>query len=488
MRARPMKLSTRLALWVALTVPLVVLALGALLVGLVGHDLRQQQNTRLRTLAVALQPDVRSILNAQRGGRPNVERLRNRQVLSAALDAGVLVLDSQGAVALDGGPRPAATVTLPRPTDALVSLPGFRAVGVSLAGTGGTLWVFSPDSSVDTQLKSLRGNVLLATLAAIPLAGLLALALARRATRSLRALAAQASALDPRGGAAAFRRDASGVAEVDDLATALSTVLARYDEQAARTGEALETARAFASAASHELRTPLMSMQTNLDVLAAHPDLPVGERAEVVTDLRVEHARLLELLTALRTLARGDLVEADAFTELDLGELVDSCVAAVGRARPEASLSFSGGYGVRVRAWEPGLKILVTNLLTNATVHGHPPGRPSQVSVGLVVAGQEALLTVDDRGPGIPPQRRAEVFERFVRGAESPGSGLGLTLVAQQAALHGGTVTVSDAPGGPGTRFLVRLPLSGSPFQEPGRRNWLTQTLNLQLQGRGDRP
>ncbi|WP_042366225.1 sensor histidine kinase [Streptacidiphilus neutrinimicus] len=475
-----MKLSTRLALWVALTVPLVVLALGALLVGLVGHDLRQQQNARLHTLAVALQPDARSVLSAARGGRPNVERLRNRQVLSAALDAGVLVLDSQGDVAVDGGPRPSASIPLPQPTDSLISLPGFRAVGVSLPGAAaGTLWVFSPDSSVNTQLATVRTNVLFATLAAVPLAGLLTLALARRATRSLRALAARASALDPRGGAAAFRRDPSGVTEVDDLATALSTVLARYDEQAARTGEALETARAFASAASHELRTPLMSMQTNLDVLAAHPDLPAGERAEVVTDLRVEHTRLLELLTALRTLARGDLVEADAFAELDLGELVDSCVAAVGRARPEASLTFSGGYGVRVRAWEPGLKILVTNLLTNAAVHGHLPGQTPHVAVGLTVAGPEAVLTVDDWGPGIPPERRAEVFERFVRGAESPGSGLGLTLVAQQAALHGGTVTVSETPGGHGTRFLVRLPLSGTPFPGPTRRNWLTQTLQL---------
>jgi two-component system sensor histidine kinase PrrB len=475
-----MKLSTRLALWVALTVPLVVLALGALLLGLVDHDLRQQQNTRVRSLAVALKPDVQNVLAADLNGRPRVAEARNRQVLSAALDAGVLVFDEQGRVAIEGGPRPGADVPLPKATGKVVSLPGYRAVGTDLGGrVGGTLWVFSPDSSVSNEVATVRTNVLLATLAAIPLAGLLTLALARRATRSLRTLSTQASGLDPRQGAAAFHHDASGVTEVDELATALRTVLARYDEQAARTGEALETARAFASAASHELRTPLMSMQTNLDVLAAHPDLPVGERAEVVTDLRVEHARLLELLTALRTLARGDLVEADAFTELDLGELVDSCVAAVGRARPEASLAFSGGYGVRVRAWEPGLKILVTNLLTNAAVHGHLPGQAAQVSVVLTVAGPEAVLTVDDWGPGIPPERRAEVFERFVRGAESPGSGLGLTLVAQQAALHGGTVTVSDAPGGHGTRFTVRLPLSGTPFQEPTQRNWLTQTLRL---------
>ncbi|SEL41844.1 sensor histidine kinase [Streptacidiphilus jiangxiensis] len=476
-----MKLSTRLALWVGLTVPLVVLALGALLIGLVTHDLRQQQNDRLRSQAAALKPDVQTVLSADLNGHPAVARTRNKQVLSAALDSGVIVFDRQGQQVLEGGPRPGAAVALPPPSGRPVSLPGFRAVGVSLDGraAGGTLWVFSPDSSVSTQVATVRTNVLLAALLAAPLAGLLTLALARRATRSLRTLSGQAAALDPRDGADAFRHRRSGVTEVDELAGALGTVLARYDEQAARTGEALETARAFASAASHELRTPLMSMQTNLDVLAAHPDLPVGERAEVVTDLRVEHGRLLELLTALRTLARGDLVEADAFTEVDLGELVDSCVAAVGRARPEASWGFTGGYGVRVRAWEPGLKIMVTNLLTNAAVHGHLPGRPARVEVGMAVLGQDAVLTVDDRGPGIPPARRAEVFERFVRGADSPGSGLGLTLVAQQAALHGGSVSISDAPGGHGTRFTVRLPLSGTPFAEPTQRNWLTQTLQL---------
>jgi two-component system sensor histidine kinase PrrB len=475
-----MKLSTRLALWVALTVPVVVLALGALLLGLVDHELRQQQNTRLRSLAAALRPDVQNVLRADQNGRPRVAELRDHQILSSALDAGVLVLDGQGRTAVEGGPRPGAAVVLPQPSGQPVNLPGFRALGVDLGSApGGSLWVFSPDSSVTTQIAAVRTNVLLAALVAAPLAGLLTLALARRATRSLRTLSTQAAGLDPREGAEAFRHRRSGVTEVDELAGALGTVLARYDEQAARTGEALETARSFASAASHELRTPLMSMQTNLDVLAAHPDLPLGERAEVVGDLRVEHARLLELLTALRTLARGDLVEADAFTEVDLGEVVDSCVAAVGRARPEASLAFSGGYGVRVRAWEPGLKIMVTNLLTNAAVHGRPPGRPAQIAVGLGVTGQEAVLTVDDRGPGIPPERRAEVFERFVRGAESPGSGLGLTLVAQQASLHGGAVAISDAPGGHGTRFTVRLPLSGTPFQEPTARNWLTQTLQL---------
>ncbi|WP_277756612.1 histidine kinase dimerization/phospho-acceptor domain-containing protein, partial [Streptomyces sp. CB01881] len=101
-----------------------------------------------------------------------------------------------------------------------------------------------------------------------------------------------------------FVAERTGTAEVDELSAALALLLARYDEQARRTAQALDTARAFSSTASHELRTPLMSLRTNLDVLAAHPDLPAAERAEVVAELRDDHARLLDLLTALTTLAR----------------------------------------------------------------------------------------------------------------------------------------------------------------------------------------
>ncbi|WP_037602218.1 sensor histidine kinase [Streptacidiphilus rugosus] len=482
-----MKLSTRLALTVALAVPLLVLAAGALLLGLVNHDIRQQQDSQLRSLSVALVPDVQRELAANRAGRPKVVQNQGRRVLDAALNAGVEVTDAQGVDVISGGPRPAAGVALPQPTGSAVTVAGFRAVGRAVAvpgGQAGTLWVFSPVGQDHAQQAAVRGRVLLVALLAAPLAGLLTLGLARRATRSLRSLSARAAELDPAEGAENFRHRRSGVSEVDELAASLSTVLARYDQQAARTGEALETARAFASAASHELRTPLMSMQTNLDILAAHPGLAAEERAEVVSDLRGEHARLLELLTALRTLARGDLVEEEAFTDLDLGELVDSCVQSVARARPDASLTLTGGFGVRVRGWEPGLKILVTNLLTNAVVHGHAPGEPARVAVSLTVTdGREgsALLTVDDRGPGIPPALRASVFDRFTRGPNSPGSGLGMTLVAQQAALHGGTVSLSDAPGGHGTRVTLRLPLRGVPFHTPAERNWLTQTLNLRL-------
>ncbi|MEV6291371.1 sensor histidine kinase [Streptomyces sp. NPDC004059] len=92
-----------------------------------------------------------------------------------------------------------------------------------------------------------------------------------------------------------------------------------------------------------------------------------------------------------------------------------------------------------------------------------------------------AVLVVDDHGRGIPPESREEIFQRYHRGPDSPGSGLGLTLVAQQAALHGGHITVSDRPDGrPGTRFELHLPATGVQDMEYTlpllHRDWLTRT------------
>ncbi|MFE2103296.1 sensor histidine kinase, partial [Streptomyces sp. NPDC059468] len=93
---------------------------------------------------------------------------------------------------------------------------------------------------------------------------------------------------------------------------------------------------------------------------------------------------------------------------------------------------------------------------------------------GLRRVGAWIVLTVDDSGPGVPVQDRELIFERFRRGPASAGSGLGLTLVAQQTALHRGTVTVGGAPGGTGARFEVRLPAEEGEL--PGRRDWLIGT------------
>ncbi|MGW0800850.1 sensor histidine kinase [Streptomyces sp. NPDC002692] len=479
-----MRLSTRIALAVGATVPVLVLATGWLLLRLVATDLHDQQDAHLRERAATVAKDARGLLRASAADRSAaVEQARQRKLFTSALDVGVRLVGPDDT--FTGGPQPDAGAPLPPSAPVPVTL---RADGRSWRilstpvtgarpGVRGTLWLFASDTAADTQLRLVRRRAVSVALLAAPLSGLLAWGVATRASRPLRILQRRTSGLDPRASRARLDHTPTRIAEVDDLAHTLQTVLARYDEQAARTAEALATARSFASAASHELRTPLMSMQTNLEILTAHPDLVGADRDEVLHDLRREHARLLGLLVMLRDLGRGDLVEADAFGPVDLADVVEAATQEQRRRHPHARVSGSWPPGPRVHGWEPGLRTVVDNLLVNALVHGQEDGRPARVEVGLRASGTDVLLVVDDQGPGIPPELRAQVFERFRRRPDSPGSGLGLTLVAQQIALHRGRVRVLDRPGGPGTRIEVALPLvDGAPDEGktlPLRRNWM---------------
>ncbi|GJF28013.1 hypothetical protein KNE206_07130 [Kitasatospora sp. NE20-6] len=477
-----MRLSTRIALSVTVLVPLLVLAAGLLLLGLVRRDLLTQQDALLRSRASAVLPGARTLLAADARNRPRAEQNQQRKVLDGALDSGVRLAGADGAVRLAVGPQPADSVALPAAAGGPVTVrdggTAWRVLAVPVDGAApGTLWLVEPSTAVDPQVRAVRRRVVLVALLAAPVSGLLAFALAGRATASLRRLSRRAAAIDPRAGAAALAHHPSGVAEVDELASALGLLLTRYDEQAARTAQALDTARSFSSAAAHELRTPLTAMRTNLDVLGAHPGLPAAERTEIVGELAEDHGRLEDLVTALRTLALGDLVEVSAFGPLDLGDLVEAAAAEAARRHPETRVDTGTAPGVTVFGWDAGLRILLANLIGNAAVHGRTSPAPARVTVRLR-AGRSgsAVLTVDDDGPGIAPAERAAVFRRFHRSPDSPGSGLGLTLVAQQAALHRGTVTVAGGPGGTGCRFEVRLPLlrpEAPTLVLPARRDWL---------------
>ncbi|MEU6575312.1 HAMP domain-containing sensor histidine kinase [Streptomyces sp. NPDC046805] len=473
-----MKLSTRIGLAVGCAVPVLVLASGWLLLTLVARDLHRAEDEHLRERVAAAVPDARALLRASAAGRPRAADTRERLLYSATLDVGVRVV-GPGAT-FGGGPQPGDAVALPAHATGPVTLReggrSWRALSrtVRTPRVSGTLWVFAPDTADRTQLRLVRRRVVLTALLAAPLSGLLAWGVSTGAARPLRRLTRRTAGLDPRTSAVRPHHEPTGVREVDELAATVRTVLARYDEQAARAAEALNTARSFSAAAAHELRTPLMSMGTNLDILAEHPDLPGEDRAEVMADLRHEHARLLGLLVMLRELGRGDLVEAEALGTVNLSEVADAAVAEARRRAPDARITLAAPPALAVHGWEPGLRLLCDNLVGNALTHGRDAHGGAEVAVAVRDAGGHAVITVDDRGPGVPPEVREKVFERFHRGPGSTGSGLGLTLVAQQAALHRGSVTVTQGADGTGARFEVRLPSAGGEL--PVRRDWLIGT------------
>lgn len=206
--------------------------------------------------------------------------------------------------------------------------------------------------------------------------------------------------------------------------------------------------------AGHELRTPLTSLRTNIETLARY-DLPEATRADVLADLDRESRELSELVDEVVLLAT-DRADDEPVGTVDLAEVVAEVVE---RARRRSGRTFvvTGPTppGSAVVAGRPrALARAVSNLVDNA-VKFSPPA--TAVEVGVTAPGR---VVVRDHGPGVAPADRDRVFERFYRSADArslPGSGLGLSIVAETAASHGGRVTVTDHPDG-GAVFTLDLP------------------------------
>ncbi len=242
-----------------------------------------------------------------------------------------------------------------------------------------------------------------------------------------------------------------GPAELRSLAASFNEMLARLARSAADRERALAATRRFTANAGHELRTPLTSVQANLSAIARHPEMSERQRAEMVADALAENRRLVELLDGLQALARGDAAPAE-HVEVEMTDLVGVALAAARARHPEVRWSCElPEEPVVLRGWEPGLRMLVDNLIENAARHGG-----GAVAVTLTADGP--ALLVDDDGGGVAEGERERIFEPFVRanGTTTPGSGLGLALVTQQVRAHGATVCVGDSPLG-GARFGVRF-------------------------------
>ncbi|HVF78069.1 MAG TPA: HAMP domain-containing sensor histidine kinase [Solirubrobacteraceae bacterium] len=244
-----------------------------------------------------------------------------------------------------------------------------------------------------------------------------------------------------------------GPAELRSLAASFNQMLARLGRSAADRERALAATRRFTADAGHELRTPLTSVQANLSAISRHPEMPEQQRAEMVEDALSENRRLVELLAGLQALARGDSAAVE-HADVELTDLVGVALSAASARRPELSWSLKlPAEPVVVHGWEPGLRMLVDNLIENAARHGG-----TAVAVTLVAEHGAAALFVDDDGAGVAEAERERIFEPFVRanGTSTPGSGLGLALVSQQVRAHGATVSVGESPLG-GARFAVRF-------------------------------
>lgn len=207
---------------------------------------------------------------------------------------------------------------------------------------------------------------------------------------------------------------------------------------------------------AHELKTPLASMR-NLTQLLGGFDLTPAERQRVTSLLEHEAGKLETMVGTLLDLERLPLRDfTSSSSVVDLGALVAARVDFL-RASTDRSIVMNAAPATIVRADTALIERVVDNLVGNALKY---TAAPAPISVSVSRNGSDALIEVEDHGPGIAEADRERVFERFVRGATAAGTqglGLGLAMVTEIARWHGGEASL-DVPAGGGSRFRITLP------------------------------
>jgi signal transduction histidine kinase len=230
--------------------------------------------------------------------------------------------------------------------------------------------------------------------------------------------------------------------ELQRLGTTLNTLIERLDRS-------LNRQRQFVADAAHELRSPIAAIRAQAEV---------ADHVKGLTDpsaLALESARLTHLVDDLLSLARMDAEPSRRRARIDLDDVVLGEVSLL-RQSAGVVIDASGVSAVQVEGDVDQLARAVRNLLENAARYAS-----SQIVVTLRAERDTAVLVISDDGPGIPAEDRKRVLERFTRLDETRtrstgGVGLGLAIVDEVVAAHGGALSIEDAA--PGARLVVRLP------------------------------
>ena len=248
----------------------------------------------------------------------------------------------------------------------------------------------------------------------------------------------------------------------------ISRLTISFNKMLARLDEAFTAQKQFSANAAHELRTPLAVIQTNLEVFARRETPALKDYQEIFSMLQEQTGRLSHLaeilldMTGVQTVERSERISLAALTDevfCDLASVAEQ--KEVELIQQEGDCIITGSYLLLYRA--------VYNLVENAIKYNHSGGKvtvnihPSEEITDTSTSDNYAFLEVSDTGIGIPPEYQEKIFTPFFRvdksrSREMGGAGLGLALVREIAALHGGTVQDEPAEGA-GTVFTVALPM-----------------------------
>ena len=456
-----MSLRSRLTLVVVVTVLVMGAATAAVGSWATRHELYRQAETTLLGEArrFAARPPIARIrlietygedrfAGADPGGPPRPGR---DQPPPLPQDRSIQNLDRSGAVDARAGYDMPVTATDRRiavaggestRTQRIESEP--RLMIVTVGARGGAVMFARDLTETDTTVRTLRDLVILICGVGVLIAALVGLVVTRRAMRPIENLtddvtrrAETPDDLSPLAGATG--RDEVGRL-TDGYNRLLASLAASRDQQ-----------QALVADTSHELRTPITSLRTSIELLHRAPDLPADTRAELLANAVAELAELTHLVDEIVLLASG----TGADGPMERCDLVAIVTAAVERTRRRASgpVTLTASPCV-VMGRGTALERAITNLLDNARKWS-----PDGAAIDVTVA--DGRVSVRDRGPGVPPEDRERVFDRFARGRDAeqvPGSGLGLAIVRAVAEDHGGRTQLEAAPDG-GTIAVLELPV-----------------------------
>jgi two-component system, OmpR family, sensor kinase len=342
-----------------------------------------------------------------------------------------------------------------------------------------TLLYAVPLSTVDRTTNRVDGFLAIGVMGGTILALLAGLFVSARAMRPIVELTNAAGEIERTGDPSLHVPHPEADDEVAELARTLEGMLASLDAARNATQTMLDRQREFVADASHELRTPLTSVLANLELLTEELG---GEQAETAEAALRSTRRMRRLVGDLLLLARADARRVQPHRPTDLSEVMLEAVSELGPMADRHELSISAEPAV-VEGVRDELHRLILNLLENAVRHT-PPG--TRVEASTRQGAGEAVIVVQDSGPGVPPELAGRVFERFVRGGRDggKGSGLGLAIVRSVAQSHGGTVEHEVPAAGHGTRFVIRIPVAGRPAPEAAQNGDQTSTTTGRTIGR----
>lgn len=287
------------------------------------------------------------------------------------------------------------------------------------------------------------------TAAVTLLGGVLAYFVSGRALRPLRSFAAQVESVQP--------DDLADTKISEDVPAELRRCSASFNDMIARLDEGFSAQRQFTGNAAHELRTPLALMQAQVELFCAeHPGVD-ADTASLLRLLQEQTERMTHMTATL--LEMSELRSVPCNDEIDLAPMIEEVLTDLAPLAEEKGIMLASEGEAQMIGSDTLIYRLLFNLAENAIRYGAPG---STVQISAHDEGDRVLLRVRDQGLGIPEQYQTSIFQPFFRVDKSRsraygGVGLGLALVWEIAALHGGSIEVEESSES-GTTMLVTLP------------------------------